>query len=260
MSHSGPIGDDDIQAFIDGRLVPDRQRELEAFLASDPALRSRIEQHRADTQALRAAAQMRPPEPVPPSLRLSEVRRRRSALNVSRYRQLAAGLCIFAVGGLMGAVLSRQEPAPAAARPQMADAVVAFRAFAGRSVDTVEFPAAQAAVIRQMISRHLRHDIVVPDLSGVGLAFRGGRLLASDEGPGGMFVYADPMGEPIAVYVKTLASARKADLNARQDGEVTAYFWFIGGLGYAVLGPSTSPYAKRAAEQLAITGRKQEGF
>ncbi len=254
MSHSGPIGDDDIQAFIDGRLAPDRQREVEAFLASDPALRSRTEQHRADTQALRAAAQMRPPEPIPPSLRLSEVRRRRSALNVSRYRQLAAGLCFFAVGGLLGAALVRQEPAPVATRPQMADAVVAFRAFAGRSVDTVEFPAAQAAVMRQMISQHLRHDIVVPDLSGVGLAFRGGRLLASDEGPGGMFVYVDPMGEPIAVYVKTLARARKADLNTRQDGDVTAYFWFTGELGYAVLGPSTSPYAKHAAERLSSRG------
>lgn len=251
MSHSGPIGDDDIQAFIDGRLAPDRQREVEAFLASEPALRSRTEQHRADTQTLRAAAQMRPPEPFPPSLRLSEVRRRRSALNISRDRQLAAGLCLFAVGGVLGAVLSRQEPAPVAARPQMTDAVVAFRAFAGRSGDTVEFPAAQAAVMRQMISQHLRHDIVVPDLSGLGLAFRGGRLLASDEGPGGMFVYADPAGEPIAVYVKTLATARHAALNSRQDGDVIAYFWFTGELGYAVLGSSLSPFVKRAAERLS---------
>lgn len=260
MPHSGPIGVDDIQAFIDGRLSPDRQREVETFLASDPALRSRVEQHSADTQALRAAAQLRPAEPIPPSLRLSEVRRRRSALSIFRYQQLAAGLCFFAVGGLLGGVVSRQEPAPVAARAPMADAVVAFRAFAGRSVDTVEFPAAQAAVMRQMISQHLRHDIVVPDLSAVGLAFRGGRLLASDEGPGGMFVYADPMGEPVAVYVKTLASARKADLNARQDGDVTAYFWFTGELGYAVLGPSKSPQAKRAAEHLAATGGKRTGL
>lgn len=251
MLRSGPIGDDDIQAFIDGRLATDRQREVEAFLASEPALRSRIEQLRADVHALRAAAQLRPPEPIPASLRLSEIRRLRAARTISRYRQLAAGLCLFAVGGLLGAGLVRHQPSPVAARPQMADAVVAFRAFAGRSVDMVEFPAAQTAVIRQMISQHLRQDIVVPDLSGVGLTFRGGRLLASDEGPGGMFVYADPAGGPIAVYVKTLATPRRADLNSRQDGEVTAFFWFTDRVGYAVLGPSTSPYAKRAAEQLS---------
>jgi anti-sigma factor RsiW len=184
-------------------------------------------------------------------LRLTEVRRRRSALTMSRYRQLAAGLCLFAVGGVMGAVLSRREPAPAIARPQMTDAVVAFRAFAGGSNDAVEVPAAQAAVLRQMISQHLRHEIVVPDLSGVGLVFRGGRLLASDEGPGGMFVYADPAGEPIAVYVKTLASARKAALASRRDGDVAAYFWFTGELGYAVLGSSRSPFVERAARRLA---------
>lgn len=260
MLRSGPIGDDDIQAFIDGRLVPDRQREVEAFLAAEPALRHRVEQQRADTEALRAAAQSRSAEPIPPSLRLSEVRRRRSALYIGRYQQWAAGLCLFAVGGLLGALLFRQEPAPVAARPPMADAVVAFRAFAGRSVDMVEFPAAQAAVMRQMVSQHLRHDIVVPDLSAIGLAFRGGRLLASDEGPGGMFVYADPVGEPIAIYVKTLTNSRKAELGSRQDGDITAYFWFTGELGYAVLGPSKSPLAKRAAEQLAATGGKRTGL
>ncbi|PTM39598.1 anti-sigma factor [Bosea sp. 124] len=250
MSRAGPIGDDDIQAYIDGRLEPDRQREVEAFLASEPELKGRAEQYRVDTRALRAAAQRRPPEPIPASSRLSEIRKRRAVLTRSRYRQLAAGFCLFAVGGVAGAVLFRQEPVRVAARPQMTDAVVAFRAFAGEAGQAVEFPAAQAAVLRQMISQHLRHEIAVPDLSGIGLAFRGGRLLTSDEGPGGMFVYVDPTGERIAVYVKTLASAREAALSSRQDGDVTAYFWFTGELGYAVLGSSASPYVQRTAQRL----------
>lgn len=253
MPGSHPIGDDDIQAFIDGRLTPTRQREVEAFLASEPALRSRTEQFRADAQALRAAAQLRPSEPIPASLRLDEIRRRSAVRNRGFHRQLAAGFCLFAFGAALGLSFPRPEPEPSAARPQMTDAVVAFRAFAGRAGDAVEVPAAQTAVLKRLMSEHLRQDIAIPDLSGLGLAFRGGRLLASDEGPGGMFVYREPDGGEIALYVKTLATPRKASLASRQDADLTAYFWFTGELGYAVLGPSSSPLVKRAAERLSET-------
>lgn len=253
MPGSHPIGDDDIQAFIDGRLTPARQREVEAFLASEPALRNRTEQFRADAQALRVAAQQRPPEPIPASLRLNEIRRRSAQQNRRFHRQLAAGFCIFAFGAALGLSFPRPEPETATARPQMTDAVVAFRAFVGPADDAIEIPAAQTTVLKRLMSEHLRQDIAIPDLSGLGLAFRGGRLLASDEGPGGMFVYREPDGGQVALYVKTLATARKAPLASRQDGDLVAYFWFTGELGYAVLGSSSSPLVKRAAERLSQT-------
>jgi anti-sigma factor RsiW len=251
MPGSSPIGDDDIQAFIDGRLTPARQREVEAYLASEPALRNRTEQFRADAQALQAAAQQRPPEPIPASLRLNEIRRRNAQQNRRFHRQLAAGFCIFAVGAALG--LSFPRPGPeTSVQPQMTDAVVAFRAFAGPADDAIEVPAAQTAVLKRLMSEHLRQDIAIPDLSGLRLTFRGGRLLASDEGPGGMFVYREPDGGQVALYVKTLAIPRKAPLASRQDGDLVAYFWFTGELGYAVLGSSSSPLVKRAAEHLSV--------
>lgn len=251
ISGSRPIGDDDIQAFIDGRLAPVRQREVEVFLASEPALRIRAEQFRADAQALRAAAQLRRPEPIPASLRLSEVRRRNAARTMAVHRRLAAGICIFALGTALGMAIPQQAAETPPPRPQMTDAVIAFRAFAGRAGDAVEVPAAQTAALKRMMSRHLKQNVSVPDLSGLGLAFRGGRLLSSDEGPGGMFVYDDPAGGHVALYMKTLASPRKAALASRQEGDLVAYFWFTGELGYAVLGSSGSPFVTRAAERLS---------
>lgn len=250
---SRPIGDDDIQAFIDGRLAPARQREVETFLASEPALWSRVEQFRADAQALRAATQRRSTEPIPASLRLSEVRRRRAAGSLAFHRRIAAGICIFALGAVLGMALPRQEAETPTARPQMTDAVVAFRAFSGGAGDAIEVPAAQTVALKRMISHHLRQDVAIPDLSELDLTFRGGRLLASDEGPGGMFVYDEPSGGQVALYVKTLASPRKAALASRRDGDLVAYFWFTGALGYAVLGAPGSTFVKRAAEQLSNT-------
>lgn len=70
---------------------------------------------------------------------------------------------------------------------------------------------------------------MIPNLSQLGLSFVGGRLLASDEEPGGIFVYAEPNCERIAVYVKTLADGRQSQFGSRRDGDVVAYYWFDGG-------------------------------
>jgi anti-sigma factor RsiW len=251
MQGQSPIGEDDLHAYIDGRLDPDQRREVERHLEANAALRARIEQQAADAAALRRAAASRLPEPFPASLRLSEIRlRHRNRSGAARSRQFAAALAIFALGGIMGAALTRQSAPVVIARAPMADAVAAYRAFSTSVDRAVEVPAIQAAVLTSLMSRHLQHSIDIPDLSAIGLTFRGGRLLASDEGPGGMFIYAGPNGEPVAIYIKTLADGRRASLSSRKDGDLIAYFWFTGELGYAVTGPGQSPFVEQAARRL----------
>lgn len=251
MSGPNPIGEDDLHAYIDGRLDPDRRRDVDRHLLADADLRARIERQAADAAALRRAAASRLQEPIPASLRLSEIRlRHQNRSGAARFRQLAAAVAIFAAGGVIGAALTRQDPPVIIARAPMADAVAAYRAFSTSIDRAIEVPAAQMAVLTSLVSRHLQHQVDVPDLSGIGLTFRGGRLLASDEGPGGMFIYAGPNGESVAVYIKTLADGRRAPLGSRMDGDLVAYFWFTGELGYAVTGPRHSPLVEQAARRM----------
>lgn len=102
----------------------------------------------------------------------------------------------------------------------MADAMAAYRAFANGSHDAVEIEAARSATLVNRISGHLGQDIVIPNLSQIGLTFLGGHLLASDEGPGGMFIYAESNDEWIAVYVKTLANGRQSRFGPRWPARI----------------------------------------
>ena len=137
----------------------------------------------------------------------------------------------------------------------MADAMSAYRAFAGSPDNAVEIAAAQRVALVNRISGHLGQDLVIPNLSQIGLTLLGGRLLASDEGPGGMFIYAEPNGERIAVYVKALADGRRSRFGSRQDGDVVAYYWFDGRLGYAVTGKVGSSIVSAAADMVRDTYR-----
>ncbi len=251
---SRPIGEDDLHSYIDDQLDLDRRLEVESYLSANPGLRQQIAAYRADTCALRTEATDRLSSPIPLRLRLGEVRRASVPAQSNRLKSLAAGIVVFACGAAAGSIFL--APAPQlGTRPPMADAMSAYRVFATSADNAVEIEGTKALSLVNRISGHLGRNIEIPDLSGLGLALLGGRLLASDEGPGGMFIYAEPNGGRIAVYVKTLADGRRSAFGSRQDGDVTAYYWFDGLLGYAIAGPANSTLVSRAADLVRATYR-----
>jgi anti-sigma factor RsiW len=254
MNRNGPVGEDDLHAYVDDQLDPDRRREVDAYLDVNPEIRRRIESFRTDCTALREEANERLSSPVPMRLRMTEVRRVRHARYLGQFRRIAAGIVLLGVGGARGSMINLRTVTNSSRAP-MADAMAAYRVFATSPDNAVEIEATRSVTLVNRISGHLGRDLVIPNLSQIGLSLLGGRLLASDEGPGGMFVYAGPHGERIAVYVKTLADGRRSQFGSRQDGDVVAYYWFDGRLGYAVTGRAGSSIASAAADIVRDTYR-----
>jgi anti-sigma factor RsiW len=251
---SGPIGEDDLHAYVDDQLDPDRRREVDAYLDANPEVKKRVESFGADVAALREGANERLSSPIPVHLRMTEIRRICHARYFGRPGQIAAGIVLLAIGVALGSMIDLRSRTNSP-RPPMADAMSAYRAFAASRDNAVEIVAAQRVALVNRISGHLGQELVIPNLSQIGLTLLGGRLLASDEGPGGMFIYAEPNGERIAVYVKTLADGRRSRFGSRQDGDVVAYYWFDGRLGYAVTGKAGSPIVSAAADLVRETYR-----
>jgi anti-sigma factor RsiW len=244
MTASAPIGEDDLAAYVDDRLDIDRRREVERFIDVDPDLRRRLALWREDSAALRADAMARLGGPVPQRLRPAEIRRGRSTVFIEQLRRVAAAALLVGIGLIAGLQIGDRKTAQRVV--PMADAMSAHRAFA-RARSDVEFGPARPALVASSVGGHLGRSIAIPDLSPLGLSFLGGRLLASDEGPGGMFLFAEPNGDRIAVYVKTLSNRRRVEFASRREGDVTAYFWLENGLGYAVTGASSSKVLPSAA-------------
>ena len=68
-----PISSDELHAYVDDRLSPDRLREVEHYLDTQPELARQIAAYRAQRQALRGALGGPAVEPIPPELNLSRL-------------------------------------------------------------------------------------------------------------------------------------------------------------------------------------------
>ncbi|KAA2234917.1 anti-sigma factor family protein [Salinarimonas soli] len=242
MTDERPIGEDDLHALVDGRLTPDRQAVVDAYLRGDPGARERVEADRAGRDALRDRLAFKAREPLPSRLRvatlLAERRRRlrRAATGV------AAGVALTLLGGAAGwsahAWLAG-TPGSRAGGPEMAavvaNALRAHRTYAVEIAHPVEVPGSQEAHLVQWLSKRLGRPLRAPDLQGSGYRLVGGRLLPAGSGPAAQFMYEDPAGARLTVYVETGTAAETAFRFAQGEG-VSAFSWIEDGFSYVVAG------------------------
>jgi anti-sigma factor RsiW len=103
VSNSGqPIGEDDLQAYVDGRLVPERLAKVEAYLSDHPAAAGRIAAYRRQRQELGDALATKADEPVPARLRVSIILANRRLSHRRRLKAAAVALFWLVLGSATG--------------------------------------------------------------------------------------------------------------------------------------------------------------
>ena len=186
-----PIGEDDLQAFVDERLDGPRLAAVEAHLAAHPEIAERVATERRHRATLRAQLDTIAAEPIPARLRIANIRATRNARWLGRGRIAAAAAVIFILGASGGWFAARLPGPGVASAPPTASiaqgANAAYRTFVVEVVHPVEVVAAQEAHLLQWLSKRLSRPIVAPDLTKFGYRLMGGRLL-----PAGHTVSACP--------------------------------------------------------------------
>ena len=99
-----PITEDDLHAYVDGVLEPERQAEVAAYLEGHPDVARRVSAFSDQRDLLRKALAPIADEPLPPQLNLSRIienRRRRP----SPVWWAVAAMLMLSIGGLGGWVM-----------------------------------------------------------------------------------------------------------------------------------------------------------
>lgn len=234
MGPQAPIGEDDLQSFVDGRLAGERLALVEGYLGSNPDIKTRVSVERQQRDALRAALQAKFAEPVPARLRIAAIRASRRQL----WRQWAAGaaaaVVLLAAGGVGGWFARGQNAAlPPGTAGVTRDAVAAYRTFVVEVAHPVEVGAAQEAHLVRWLSKRLGRPLRAPDLARFGFQLMGGRLLSADAGAAAQLMYETSGGRRLTVYVQASEGAETA-FRFRQDGETATFAWLDQGYGFAV--------------------------
>jgi anti-sigma factor RsiW len=233
-----PVGEDDLQALVDGRLAPRRLDVVKAFLEANPPVAAQVAQEVEQREALRARLAFKVREPIPSRLRVAHLARRRSP-SIFRPGALAAAAASLAiglgVGGAGGAWWAMGQGPRAAGEVSLAgDAMAAHRIYVGERLHPVEVAADQEAHLVQWLSRRLGKPLAAPDLTPQGYRLMGGRLLPAGGEPAALFMYEDARGGRLTLYARSSSTEERTAFRFETQGEVAAFSWIDRGLSYAV--------------------------
>lgn len=242
-----PTGEDDLQAWMDGRLPPGRRGEVETWLAANPETAARLNAMAAQRDALRMALQSKHDEAVPARLRVANLVAARREARFQGLRRVAAVCAWLTLGGALGWTghgLLPELPAgdapivAVAPRLMVAEAIAAHRVFAADAGRPVEVAAAQEAQLVRWLSNRLGRPLAAPDLGPLGYRLMGGRLLAGAAGdPAAQLMYEDAGGTRLTIYLRAdRAGGAGTEFRYANDPAqgVTAFWWLDRGFGYAV--------------------------
>lgn len=253
MSHR-PITEDDLHAYVDRVLEPERQAEVAAYLDEHPDVARRVSAFSDQRNLLRAALAPIADEPLPPQLHLSR-------MIESRHRRwpawwAIAAMLMLSLGGVGGWVMRgsvQASPVGLAALAQ--EAADSYKVYAPDRVRPVEMRANDSAQLVQWVSNRLKQPVKLPDLTGSGYRLMGGRLIATSHGPAAMFMYDDDRGDRLVVLTRPMKSDQSAPMAPHSGGDVSGYAWADGGMGYSLVGQAAAEALKPIANEVRRQAR-----
>jgi anti-sigma factor RsiW len=245
------VSDDELHAYVDGELKPDRRNTIEAWLATHPADAARVAAWRAHADLIRVRYGGIARGPLPARLDLDRLAR---AERKWTWFAAAAVVAAFLIGGATGWFgRALVLPSTAMAPTVSAEALDAHKLYVTEVRHPIEVPA-EAAHLIPWLSRRVGSSLRAPDLAPFGLKLMGGRLLPTQAGkPAAMLMYENASGERYTLYCAR-SSAPETALHYDVAGQVAAVYWVDGDVGFVVSGPADRDrllkIAQAAYEQL----------
>jgi anti-sigma factor RsiW len=233
-----PLSDDDLNAYADRQLSPERATQVEARLAEEPALAARVATIRRQNTMLRDAFDPWLAEPLPRELIAAATARRSGHARARRPWPLlaaAASLVVgLAVGWLMRGEMLQREGTPVTFARQAALTHAIYATDANRPV---EIWANEEERLVRWLSKRLNFPLHAPNLNSAGFALVGGRLVAGNERPGALFMYENADKQRISLLVrKDAESSRETAFRYAQEDGVGVFYWIDDACGYALSG------------------------
>jgi anti-sigma factor RsiW len=254
MSHR-PITEDDLHAYVDRVLEPERQVEVADYLENHPEVAKRVTAFSGQRGLLRAALVPVADEPLPPELNLSRIiesRRRRPSVAW----WAVAAMLLLSVGGLGGWFAhGAMQASPNGLVALAQEAADSYNVYAPDHVRPVEIRASDGAQLVEWVSSRLHQQVKVPDLSMAGYRLMGGRLVATAHGPAAMFMYDDDHGERLVVLTRPMSADPNAPMTPQSTGGVAGFAWADGGMGYSLVGRSTEQSLRPIANEVRKQAR-----
>lgn len=244
------VTDDELHAYVDGQLAPERRLVVERWLADDPEAARRAEDYRAQSALLHEIFDPVLREPASdPVHDLTEKLRGRVAGNdnvpawhAKPWVRMAAAVMLVvagAGGGWFGRGAVNNAPA-VQQRETLAtfahEASQAHRFYTSDERFQVELGADNQDELNSWLSKRVGREVFGPNLDKVGYRLIGGRSLPTDLGAGAQYMYINDQNKRITLFVGAPQAGNPSKFSFTQNGDVATFYWVEGSLAYALAG------------------------
>jgi len=248
VSDPRQVLEDELHAYVDGRLGAEQRADVQRYLQQQPDVARRVAGWTAQREALRSAYGTVTGS-IPPRLDLQRLMQRRLARRWQPWRVAASIVLAFVLGGAGGWLLHGRAGSGNVALLAQA-AAANHTVYAADKRRPTELGADQRDDLVRWVSNRLNHHVAAPDLAADGFNYMGGRLAATEDGPAGLFMYADAQGVRVTVFVLPLRSAAAAPMRNVEVAGLSSCVWIDKGIGYTVVGKLPYETLWRLAEQV----------
>ena len=238
MTPPRPLSESELHGFADRRLTPERAAEVEALLARDPEAAARVAAIRAQNEQLAQALDPWLAEPIPERLLAAATPPAAARARWTWWRPAAALAATLVAGVAIGwfareSLLTSQGTPTTFAR----EAAFAHAIYARDQGRPVEVSAQDEARLVRWLARRLGVEVSPPDLSSVGFALVGGRLVAGNEKPMALLMYENPDKQRLTLqWRKNDPHAREFAFRYAVENGVGVFYWVDENCAYALSG------------------------
>jgi anti-sigma factor RsiW len=230
------VGEDELNAYVDGELSAERRSAVDAWLATHPDDAAKVAAWRKQADLIRARYGAVADEVPPERFNIGQLTRRRYGAWAAA---VAATFAAFFVGGMAG--WTARDLTAASSSTDLArfttDALDAYRLYVVEVRHPVEVTGDQRPHLDAWLSKRVGTPLRAPDLDSIGLKLVGGRLLPGPTGATAFFMYEGPSGERFTLYCGR-TSDRDTALRYTTGEQNAAYYWVDGDLAYVLSGPA----------------------
>ncbi len=246
-SPAPPISTDDLHAYADGLLPPDRAAAVEAYLSAHPAAARQVDDYQAINAALHRAFDGVLDEPVPAAH--IEAATRRPRLRPAMAAGIAGLLLGLAGGWQSHDFLSGHRPV---ADVLAAPAAAAYLVYAPEVRHPVEVSASESDHLAAWLSNRMGMSFRLPPLSDLGFNLVGGRLLVAGVAPAALLMYENAEGRRLVLYVRNDLAPDGGEPGMRytREADTGVVYWTDGAVGFGLSGKFTEAELLPAAQAL----------
>jgi anti-sigma factor RsiW len=230
---------EELNAYLDGALGPDRLSGIESYLARNPSGAARLDTYRQQDTTMRAVFDAPHPDDPPEEIRTLAAKLSRT---VDRHRRIrsAARHTFVVVLCLAAAAVGRFTAEFPAATDQEVFAQSRFAADAFRLVtDNPGASGLDQSATPAELGGVLTGDgdkVRIPRLQLLGFTLVGGQLLPTGAGPAVQLVYNDEKKGPFSLYVARAPECGRTTPRFTRDDDVSLLSWCKDRVVYMLIG------------------------